>query len=107
MAHLSARNGNVNCPKTMLDTRGQCNEQLAQGEEGKGVRGELRAVRVSDDLLSVLVQLAVAAATVSVRVSVTSLSQSGSWATYPSRHPLSLLHTLPLLLPSLAFSLSV
>lgn len=47
-------------------------------EKGKGGRGELRAVRVSDDLLSVLVQLAVAAATVSVRVSVTSLSQSGS-----------------------------
>lgn len=56
-------------------------------EKGKGVRGELRAVRVSDDLLSVLVQLAVAAATVSVRVSVTSLRQSGSWATYPSPPP--------------------
>lgn len=106
MAHLSARNGNVNCPKTMLDTRGQCNEQLVQGEEGKGVRGELRAVRVSDDLLSVLVQLAVAAATVSVRVSVTSLSQSGSWATYPSPHPLSTPHlaTAAPLSPSLSLS---
>lgn len=72
------------------------------------MRGELRAVRVSDDLLSVLVQLAVAAATVSVRVSVTSLSQSGSWATYPSPPPTpSLLHTLPLLLPSLSPSLSL